>query len=101
MKNSLTYPADHVPNYYLGVQIHSDGTFINQWTGFRAIASHVEVGPSWYDGQPCLALEYPPNTPIFGNARDELLDLADVVTEMKLVKHPYRSGIKAQKGIEF
>src|SRR5947208_3196135 len=35
------------------------------------------------------------------NARDELLDLADVVTEMKLVKHPYRSGIKAQKGIEF
>jgi cob(I)alamin adenosyltransferase len=35
------------------------------------------------------------------NARDELIDLADVVTEMKLVKHPYRTGIKAQKGIEF
>ncbi len=35
------------------------------------------------------------------NARDELIDLADLVTEMKLVKHPYRSGIKAQKGIEF
>ena len=35
------------------------------------------------------------------NARDELIDLADVVTEMKLVKHPYRSGIKAQKGVEF
>jgi cob(I)alamin adenosyltransferase len=35
------------------------------------------------------------------NARDELIDLADVVTEMKLVKHPYRAGIKAQKGIEF
>ena len=26
---------------------------------------------------------------------------ADLVTEMKLVKHPYRSGIKAQKGVEF
>jgi cob(I)alamin adenosyltransferase len=35
------------------------------------------------------------------NARDELIDLADLVTEMKFVKHPYRSGVKAQKGIEF
>ena len=35
------------------------------------------------------------------NAREELTDLADLVTEMKLVKHPYRSGIKAQKGVEF
>jgi cob(I)alamin adenosyltransferase len=35
------------------------------------------------------------------NARDELIDLADLVTEMKLIKHPYRGGIKAQKGVEF
>jgi cob(I)alamin adenosyltransferase len=35
------------------------------------------------------------------NARDELIELADLVTEMKLIKHPYRSGIKAQKGVEF
>jgi cob(I)alamin adenosyltransferase len=35
------------------------------------------------------------------NARDELIDLADLVTEMKLVKHPYRAGVKAQKGIEY
>ncbi len=35
------------------------------------------------------------------NARDELIDMADLVTEMKLVKHPYRAGVKAQKGIEF
>jgi len=35
------------------------------------------------------------------NARDELIDLADVVTEMKLIKHLYRAGIKAQKGVEF
>jgi cob(I)alamin adenosyltransferase len=35
------------------------------------------------------------------NARDELINMADLVTDMKLVKHPYRSGIKAQKGIEF
>jgi cob(I)alamin adenosyltransferase len=30
-----------------------------------------------------------------------LIEMADLVTEMKLVKHPYRSGIKAQKGIEY
>jgi cob(I)alamin adenosyltransferase len=35
------------------------------------------------------------------NARDELIELADLVTEMKLIKHPYRAGIKAQKGVEF
>ena len=35
------------------------------------------------------------------NASDELIDMADLVTEMKLVKHPYRSGVKAQKGVEF
>jgi cob(I)alamin adenosyltransferase len=35
------------------------------------------------------------------NARDELIDSADLVTEMEMVKHPFRSGVKAQKGIEF
>jgi cob(I)alamin adenosyltransferase len=35
------------------------------------------------------------------NARDELIEIADLVTEMELVKHPFRSGIKAQAGIEF
>ncbi len=34
-------------------------------------------------------------------AKDELIEIADLVTEMKMVKHPYRAGIKAQKGIEF
>ena len=35
------------------------------------------------------------------DARPELIERADLVTEMKLVKHPYQQGIKAQKGIEF
>jgi cob(I)alamin adenosyltransferase len=35
------------------------------------------------------------------NARQELIDAADLVTEMTLVKHPFRSGIKAQPGVEF
>jgi cob(I)alamin adenosyltransferase len=35
------------------------------------------------------------------NAKDELIEAADLVTEMEQVKHPFRSGVKAQKGIEF
>ena len=35
------------------------------------------------------------------NARDELIEIADLVTEMEHVKHPFRSGVKAQAGIEF
>ncbi|GIW82925.1 MAG: cob(I)alamin adenosyltransferase [Gemmatales bacterium] len=35
------------------------------------------------------------------NAKKELVAAADLVTEMKLVKHPYREGIKPQPGIEF
>jgi cob(I)alamin adenosyltransferase len=35
------------------------------------------------------------------NARDELIEAADLVTEMTMVKHPFRSGVKPQAGIEF
>src|SRR5579875_1280930 len=35
------------------------------------------------------------------NAKPELIVIADLVTEMTLVKHPFRAGVKAQKGIEF
>jgi cob(I)alamin adenosyltransferase len=35
------------------------------------------------------------------NAKEELIELADLVTEMELVKHPFRSGVKAQAGVEF
>ena len=35
------------------------------------------------------------------NAKDELIEAADLVTEMTQVKHPFRSGVKAQVGIEF
>ena len=35
------------------------------------------------------------------NAPAELIEAADLVTEMTLVKHPFRAGVKAQAGIEF
>ncbi len=35
------------------------------------------------------------------NAKPELVEFADLVTEMTLVKHPFREGIKGQPGIEF
>ncbi len=35
------------------------------------------------------------------NAHADLIEIADLVTEMELVKHPFRSGIKAQVGVEF
>lgn len=35
------------------------------------------------------------------NAKDELIEIADLVTEMTMVKHPFRDGVKAQVGIEF
>ena len=35
------------------------------------------------------------------NAPAPLIEIADLVTEMSLVKHPFRAGVKAQAGIEF
>jgi cob(I)alamin adenosyltransferase len=35
------------------------------------------------------------------NAKPELIEAADLVTEMTLIKHPFRAGVKAQAGIEF
>jgi len=35
------------------------------------------------------------------NAKDELIEIADLVTEMTQIKHPFRDGVKAQAGIEF
>ena len=35
------------------------------------------------------------------NAKPELIEAADLVTEMTLIKHPFRDGVKAQAGVEF
>jgi cob(I)alamin adenosyltransferase len=51
-----------------------------------------------------LKTEKPPMTHVVltgRNAKEDLIEIADLVTEMTLVKHPFRSGIKGQKGVEF
>jgi len=51
-----------------------------------------------------LQAEKPPMTHVVltgRNAKDALIAAADLVTEMELVKHPFRAGIKAQPGVEF
>jgi hypothetical protein len=44
MKQSLTFPADHVPEYYLGIQIHPDGTFSEIFNGPGHIAHEAVRG---------------------------------------------------------
>ncbi len=51
-----------------------------------------------------LRSEKPPLTHVVltgRNAKEELIEAADLVTEMTLVKHPFRAGIKGQPGVEF
>ncbi|MDC0168876.1 cob(I)yrinic acid a,c-diamide adenosyltransferase [Candidatus Nitrosopelagicus sp.] len=51
-----------------------------------------------------LIKEKPSNLDIVLTGRDvkeEIVELADLVTEMKEIKHPFKSGIKAKKGIDF
>ena len=51
-----------------------------------------------------LLNEKPPMTHVCltgRNAKPELIEAADLVTEMTLVKHPFKEGVKAQAGVEF
>jgi cob(I)alamin adenosyltransferase len=51
-----------------------------------------------------LAANKPPMTHVVltgRNAAESVIEAADLVTEMELVKHPFRSGVKAQPGVEF
>ena len=51
-----------------------------------------------------LLAEKPPMTHVCltgRNAKPELIEAADLVTEMTLVKHPFKDGVMAQLGVEF
>jgi hypothetical protein len=55
-----------------GKHFDACGGYVNQFLGVRAISSTVRSGPSWFDGKPCVILDYPDGTPIFGDMRDEV-----------------------------
>lgn len=38
MKNSLTFPVDHIPHYYIGIKIHPDGTYDEIFNGPGSVA---------------------------------------------------------------
>jgi cob(I)alamin adenosyltransferase len=51
-----------------------------------------------------LREERPPTTHVVltgRNAHERLIEAADLATEMELLKHPFRGGVKAQAGVEF
>ena len=59
----------------------------------------------WLPLEPVLAAlrERPPHVHVMLTGRDappELIELADTVTEMKMVKHHFKAGVPAQRGIE-
>ncbi|KHT63901.1 hypothetical protein RJ45_09365 [Photobacterium gaetbulicola] len=41
MKNSLTFPVDHIPEYYIGIKIHSDGTYDEIFNGPGSVAGEA------------------------------------------------------------
>jgi hypothetical protein len=55
-----------------GKVFDDDGSFTNQWVACKALHSCYGPGPSWYDGLPCIVMEYPPHTPLFANSHDEI-----------------------------
>jgi hypothetical protein len=80
-RGTVLYAEGHLPrlkariqgSIWKGKTFHGDGTFTNRWLGgVQAISATVAVENSWFDGQPCLVMAYPPGTPIFGGLRDEL-----------------------------
>jgi hypothetical protein len=60
-----------------GKTFDDDGEITNRWLGgFKAVSTQAVIGPSAYDGQPCIILEYAPGTAVFGNTRDEIREIA-------------------------
>jgi hypothetical protein len=59
-----------------GKHVEPDGHFINQFNHFQGMPSQAFIEPSWYDGQPCIVMQYPKGTPLFANIRDEFREIA-------------------------
>ncbi|MGL4553217.1 MAG: hypothetical protein ACRC33_18790 [Gemmataceae bacterium] len=59
-----------------GKEFGGDGSFINLWAAFKAVEARAVTEASWYDGRPAAVVDYAPGTPVFGNNRDEIREVA-------------------------
>lgn len=60
-----------------GKNAQPDGTFVNRWVGgIEKIGSRYEIAPSWVDGKPAIVVEYPSDTKLLWNMRDEVREVA-------------------------
>jgi len=60
-----------------GKTAEPDGHFVNRWVGgVEKIGSQYVVGPSWADGKPAIVVEYPRDTKLLWNMRDEVREVA-------------------------
>ena len=55
MQDSLTFPADHIPDYYLGIKINTDGTFKEVFNGPGSVA-WAAAGKMQKNGQRRISL---------------------------------------------
>ncbi len=78
MKKDLTFPASHVPNYYLGIQIHRDGSF-----------SEIFNGPGYIAAKAVEDRKFP-KTNLHGISITALKKLNELVTEKDRI--PRRSN---------
>ncbi len=77
MINTKTQVKARLANtVWKGKHFDKYGDFINQWPGFRALSGHAEHAPSWYDGKSSISVSYARGTPVFGNTRDEMREIA-------------------------
>jgi cob(I)alamin adenosyltransferase len=79
--------------------------FINHYFVYPNLSNALQFG--WLNTQEVLAWlkeNKPPKLHLLVTGRDapgKLIDMADLVTEMKSIRHPYENGVTAQPGIEF
>lgn len=63
------------------------------WNGAKSAQQGSSVADScWFSPHICITSR---------DARPQLVEIADLITEMTLVKHSYGAGYKAQRGVEF
>jgi hypothetical protein len=62
-------------SFWKGKHFNCDGTIVNQFAGVKMIGSCIATEKSWFDGADCIAIDYPPGTPIFADWRDEIREV--------------------------